>query len=328
MRLNGDDRARPPGYREHGESHPRSTVSFKTADFRHDAQFARVCLSKGRNLKEHRSDFILCEYQTRPDVDLTEWGIQHVRAVYNRNDWRLQFVCHTTIDLEPPGDEVADVDLRICNFATARLAVKSCCTSVANSRKTNTILRRRKPNVKILRLMKRLVLTGCKLVAGHTSCTHSRKRSVAECVERCVRTRVVGDLGGIRKDDESGTSRNWGDHGNLELHGWAFDRFTKLLDYKAEAESIDVKLVSERDSRSRVRRATTRTIISVLNAGCTSVRRRHGDKRGLERCGEHPAKATPDSTTDGSDRDNGWLAQPAVHLFDRRGSFRPTRTGC
>jgi putative transposase len=59
---------------------------------------------------------------------------------------------------------------------------------------------------------------------------------VEECVERGVGRLVVGDLGGIREDDENGESRNWGDHGNLDLHGWAFDRFTTLLDYKAEAE--------------------------------------------------------------------------------------------
>jgi putative transposase len=72
-RRNGDSRARPPGYRKHGDSHPRSTVSFKAAGFKHDAQYQRVRLSKGRNLKERRSDFVLCEYETRPDVDLTEW---------------------------------------------------------------------------------------------------------------------------------------------------------------------------------------------------------------------------------------------------------------
>ena len=55
-------------------------------------------------------------------------------------------------------------------------------------------------------------------------------------------------IGGIREDDENGASRNWGDHGNLDLHGWAFDRFTTLLDYKAEAEGVDVELVSERDT--------------------------------------------------------------------------------
>jgi len=74
------------------------------------------------------------------------------------------------------------------------------------------------------------------------------KAIVEECVERGVGTLVVGDLGGIRKDDETGDSRNRGDHGNHDLHGWAFDRFTTLLDYKAEAEGIDVELVSERDT--------------------------------------------------------------------------------
>ncbi|PSQ13177.1 transposase, partial [Halobacteriales archaeon QS_7_68_65] len=88
-RRNGDDRARPPGYRKRGDSHPRSTVSFKAAGFKHDAQYQRVRLSKGRNLKEHRSDFVLCEYEIRPDVDLTEWDIQQVRAVHKRGEWRL-----------------------------------------------------------------------------------------------------------------------------------------------------------------------------------------------------------------------------------------------
>lgn len=48
--------------------------------------------------------------------------------------------------------------------------------------------------------------------------------------ERRVSTRVVGD------------------HGNPELHGWAFDRFTTLLDHKSEAEGIDVELAAERDT--------------------------------------------------------------------------------
>ena len=35
-------------------------------------------------------------------------------------------------------------------------------------------------------------------------------------------------------------------------------------------------------------------------------------------------KVLPSLATDGGDRDNGWLAQPAVRLFDRsEGSFAP-----
>ena len=63
--------------------------------------------------------------QTRPDVDLTEWDIQQVCAIYKRDEWRLQFVCRTVIDPEPPGDEVASVDLGIYNFAAVSFGGES-----------------------------------------------------------------------------------------------------------------------------------------------------------------------------------------------------------
>jgi len=62
-----DDQANP-----HGDSRPRSTITFKEDGFKHDPDNNRVRLSKGQNLKANWSDFILCEYQTRPDVDLSE----------------------------------------------------------------------------------------------------------------------------------------------------------------------------------------------------------------------------------------------------------------
>jgi putative transposase len=49
-RRNGDTRANPPGYRKHGDEHPRSTVTFKAAGFKLDTQYNRVRLSKGSNL--------------------------------------------------------------------------------------------------------------------------------------------------------------------------------------------------------------------------------------------------------------------------------------
>jgi len=72
------------------------------------------------------------------------------------------------------------------------------------------------------------------------------KEIVEQCTQRGVGTLVVGHLNGVREDGESGESRNWGDHGNLDLHSWAFDRFTTMLGYKAEAEGIGVESVSER----------------------------------------------------------------------------------
>jgi hypothetical protein len=61
-----------------------SKTDIKEDGFNHDLENNRVRLSKGSNLKEHFSDFILCEYQTRPDVDLSEVDqVQTVRAVWN-----------------------------------------------------------------------------------------------------------------------------------------------------------------------------------------------------------------------------------------------------
>jgi Transposase and inactivated derivatives len=45
-----------------------------------------------------------------------------------------------------------------------------------------------------------------------------------------------------------GESKNWGKHGNLDLHGWAFDRFSNILEYKAKVDGIEIVEVSERDT--------------------------------------------------------------------------------
>ena len=115
-----DDTANPPGYRKHGDTRPKSTITFKEDGFKHDPENNRVRLSKGSNLKEHFSDFILCEYQTRPDIDFTAVeSVQTVRAVWNDDEWELHFVCKVELETsESCGDEVAGIDLGITNIAT------------------------------------------------------------------------------------------------------------------------------------------------------------------------------------------------------------------
>jgi transposase len=56
------------------------------------------------------------------------------------------------------------------------------------------------------------------------------KDIIAECVERGVGTIVVGDLGGIR-NDENGTARNWGDHGKSQRGRESHD-FSRVEDVK------------------------------------------------------------------------------------------------
>ena len=83
-----DDRDNPPGYRKRNyydsygnrvhEEHPRSTVTWKQNGIRHDTKHDRIRLSKGKTHKDGR-DFILCEYETPPEVTLKH--IHQVRAV-------------------------------------------------------------------------------------------------------------------------------------------------------------------------------------------------------------------------------------------------------
>ncbi|WP_425495330.1 transposase [Natrinema halophilum] len=59
--------------------------------------------------------------------------------------------------------------------------------------------------------------------ARRTHYFHTLSKHIVErCVDEGVGTIVVGDLSGNREDEENGESKNWGNHGNLDLHSWAF----------------------------------------------------------------------------------------------------------
>ena len=151
------------------------------------------------------------------------------------------------------------------------------------------------------------------------------KRIVQRCVDEEVGTIVVGDLSGIREDEENAESKDWGIHGNLDLHSWAFDRFTDLLEYKAEMEGITIEQVSERDTskscscRGRKRDATRVERGLYVCDECGTVA--NADVNGAENIRQ---KVSPSPATDGGDRSNGWLAQPSTFLFDKEtGAFVP-----
>ncbi|MFB6218927.1 MAG: hypothetical protein ABEH77_07090, partial [Halobacteriaceae archaeon] len=120
-RHNGTQKANPPGYRKHGDQHPRSTVTFKQAGFKHDATYGRVRLSKGANLKDggrYAHDYVLCDYEVIGPPGTAVENVQQVRTVHEHGEWRLHFVCRVEIEVsETPGDRTAGVDLGICNVA-------------------------------------------------------------------------------------------------------------------------------------------------------------------------------------------------------------------
>ncbi|QLG49461.1 RNA-guided endonuclease InsQ/TnpB family protein [Natrinema halophilum] len=330
-RRNGDDRANPPKYRKNGDDHPRSTVTFKEDGFKHDAKNNRIRLSKGRNLKEHWSDFILCEIETRPDVTIENVG--QVKAVWNdsKGEWELHIVCKHEIEAESPGDETAGIDLGISNFAAVSYSTgdhelypgnalktdeRYFAKEIAkcNSSRSNNALRLRKKRSK-----------------RRSHYLHAvTKHIVAECVERGVGTIAVGNLEGIREDDETGEARNWGDRGNEGLHGWAFDRFTNLLTYKAKAEGITVVIVSERDTSKTCSRCGQKRDANRVERGlyvcreCEAVM--NADSNGAEniRCRLDQAEKVTLNPRSTEDRSSGRVARPVVNLF-RRGEYDHSR---
>ncbi|MFC5971399.1 RNA-guided endonuclease InsQ/TnpB family protein [Halomarina salina] len=320
-RQNGDDNARPPGYRKRNGSHPRSTVTFKADGFRHDARHRRVRLSKGTNLKERHLDFILCEYRTRPDIDLSEWRIQQIRAVHKRGEWRLQFVCRTTIDPEPPGAGTAGIDLGISNIAALSFGGESILFPGNVLKQDEYYFGKQKGKCDDSQSSQRKRLDRIR-TERRTHFIHTlTKHIVRECVERDIGTVAVGDLNGIRVDD-TGETRNWGTRGNRDLHSWAYDRFVSILRYKAEAEGVTVEQVSERGTSATCSVCKTRDGDQRVERGlyvcetCDTVA--NADVNGAENIRR---KVTPNPAVD---RSTGWLAQPAVHLFDRSvGRFAP-----
>lgn len=173
------------------------------------------------------------------------------------------------------------------------------------------------------------------------------KDIIDECQQRGVGTVVVGDLGGVREDDDTGEARNWGDHGNLDLHSWAFDHFTSMLEYKGEEHGIEVVRKSERDTSKTCSVRGTKADRQRVERGlyvcddCGLVA--NADVNGAENIREK-AKVLPNLAADGGrDRDNGWMAsrkssisddsskmpkaflrQPVVRLFDiATGAFHP-----
>jgi len=337
-----DDRDNPPGYRKRNyydqqgrrvhEEHPRSTVTWKQNGIRHDTKNNRVRLSKGANHKEHPKawEYILVEYETRPGV--TVENLQQVRAVYDRatERWELHLVCKHDVETpDAPGNETAGVDLGISNFAAVAYSTEQADLYPGNRLKQDGYYFPKEiakcddsGGDEATRLHK-------KWSERRTHFFHSLAKHIVErCIEKGVCRINVGKLAGVR-EDENGDSKNWGRHGNLDLHGWAFDRFVKILTYKAKAEGIEVVEVSERgtsktccvcgreDDSQRVERGlyVCEPCDAAFNAdvnGAENIRLDLNDESNSE-----------SSTSLDGDRSTGWLAQPGVYLYDLSSGFQP-----
>jgi putative transposase len=68
--------------------------------------------------------------------------------------------------------------------------------------------------------------------------THSKK-IITDCIDKRIKTLVVGDVTNIRKN------KNFGHKTNQKLHSWSFSKFTQMLEYKAIRAGIRFVRVNE-----------------------------------------------------------------------------------
>ena len=249
------------------------------------------------------------------------------------NQLTQKFVESLTDEIETPtapGTETAGIDLGISNFAAVAYSTEEADLYPGNRLKQDGYYFPKEiaqcddsDGEKATRLH-------AKWSGRRTHFFHGLgKHIVEQCVEKGVSRINVGDLEGIREDEDD-ESKNWGKHGNLDLHGWAFDRFTNILEYKAKVEGIKVVDVSERDTSKtccicgreddsqRVERG-----LYVCNGHTDAF---NADANGAEniRLDMNHTESNSESAPDlGGDRSTGWLAQPGVCLHDLSRGFQP-----
>ena len=324
-----DDRDNPPGYRKRNyydsdgnrvhEEHPRSTVTWKQNGIRHDTKHERIRLSKGKTHKDGR-DFILCEYDAPPEVELP--NIQQVRAVWNttKNRWELHVVCEHEIATESPGDKTAGVDLGICNPAAVALPDDALLYPGNRLREDKHYFQQAEYQTEGPDGPSQTAQWArAKLAKRKDHFLHALSKDIVErCADRGVGTLVVGDPSGVDEDD-------WGRHGNKRLDNWAYKRLLNLIDYKARERGIEVEQRDERGTSSSCSVCGHEDGDSRVERGLWKCDRcgvvAHGDVNGADNIRQQSLTVTPPLGQ--ADSGTGCLAQPRVIHFSRTRGFQP-----
>jgi putative transposase len=322
-----DDRDNPPGYRKRNyydsdgnrvhEEHPRSTVTWKQNGIRHDTKHDRLRLSKGTTHKDGR-DFILCEYETPPEVTLQ--SVQQVRAVWcsYKQRWELHVVCKEEIATESPGENVAGVDLGICNPAAVAFPDDALLYPGTTLREDKHYFQREEYQTEGNHgLSQTAEWAREKLSRRKDHFLHALSKDIVQrCVAHKVGTLVVGDPSGVDEND-------WGRHGNKRLDNWAYKRLMNRIDYKARERGIEVEMPNERGTSSSCSLCGHEDDESRVERGLWKCDRcgvvAHGDINGADNIRQKTLPVTPPL----GDSGNGCLAQPRVIQFSRTHGFQP-----
>ncbi len=316
-----DDTANAPGYRKHDDTRPKSTVTFQTDGFKHDPKNDRVRLSKGSNLKESWSDFLLCEYQTRPDTDFSKVNsVQNVRAVWNGDAWELHFICKLQLETnDSAGDEVAGIDLGITNIATVAFPHEYVLYPGNSLKEDKHYFTRTEYDTEGENgPSKKSVWARQKLADRETHFYHALTDTIiTECVERGVGTLAVSWPVNVRDSDRGKT-------GNKKLRSWAFDRLYQYLEYKGEIRGVEVLKENEWNTSKTCSKCGDDTKANRVERGlyvCQSCELvANADCSGAENMRQ---KITPSPHAE--DRSTGCVAQPSTYLFDCESGMFHTR---
>ncbi len=267
------------------------------------------------------SDFLLCEYQTRPDVDLSEVNsVQNVRAVWNGDEWEVHFVCKIKLEsADPAGDGVAGIDLRIRNIATVAFPDEHVLYPGNSLKEDKHYFTRAEYDTEGEDgPSEQSVWTRRKLSERETHFYHTLTDAIiTECVERGVGTLAVSWPEDVRESD-------WGKTGNKKPHSWAFDRIYQYLKYKGEMRGVEVLKENEWNTSKTYSHCGDDTKSNRVERGlyvCSSCELvANADCNGAETMRQ---KITP--SPHGENRSNGCVAQPSTHLFDRESGTFHTR---
>jgi len=270
--------------------------------------------------------------------------------------WELHLVCKHEIDTpEPPGEETAGIDLGINRFAAVSYSTGDTELYPGN--------RLKQDNYYFSKEIAKCDDPGgeCATQLHHKKSERSHQfihawaATVADqCVEHGVSDVYVGEPKGIRTDDE-GDARDWGSHGNLDLHSWPYATSTDVLEYKLKERGITLHRVSERRTsktccncgRERDANRVERGLYDCDECGVVA----HGDVGGAENIrlglgeviedhiephedGESNSESDEScqcsreemntvSLYTGEDRSTGRLARPDVYYYDLSNGFSP-----
>jgi putative transposase len=264
--------ARPPGFRP---KEVISTITFKEGGFKVEGNTIRLSLSK--NLRDelgYSGQFLVLPFQSHKPPEGTP---KIVEVMYSGGSWYAHIVQEVVVPEPLPETKVMAMDLGIVNLAAC--VTEDGTSEIIDGGQLSSVWRYF--TKQIGKVQGRVMARGKRWNKGLGALSRKRtrqvkhilhtasKQTIASAVDRQVSTIIVGDLGGIRKD-EAGKGRNLG-RNNQKLHAWSFHQFTQMLVYKGARAGISVKLVSERNS-------------SKTCSVCGTVDKTSRVHRGLYRC--------------------------------------------